>query len=234
MAIDHYEAARRRIGSIQTRLDETIQSLKRNTSLSDQGRRAEMARATVDAQRMTERVRDEIVGARKQEHARLSRHLFGIGEGEGGVVAARDARDRVKKIEDTVRSALKEEDGDKQTNVLTGARDAALKELKDAQLSGDRGMQRAITKLAVDKGWDSLVNAYVDGLPAEEVTATYLCLRQLAAIPSGTRTAAADNAVFRVRPPTELHGYDDAGLERLAASASTDTSQPTAPMWAHS
>jgi hypothetical protein len=198
MSLDHYSDARRRISSIQHNLDQNIESLRRNPSLSTQGRRAEMAKATLDAQQMVARVRNEIVGARKAEHDRLTKHLFGMSPDEGGVLAARDAADRAAKIEGP---------------------EAASAALKRAQLVSDKSMQRAVAHLAVAKGWDDVLGVYVDGLPAAESTPTALSLQKLSAIPAGPLTDAADGAVFRVRPPNELSSYREGDLEQIARDA---------------
>jgi hypothetical protein len=209
MSLDSYEDSRRRMNSIQARLNETIDSLRANTSLSPQGRRAEMARATVAATQMADKVKDEIVTARKQQRDQLEKHLFGLSPNEGGILAARDAADRAAKIE-----ALASD-----PETITKARDAASAALGQAQLSGDRSLQRAITHLAVTKGWTSVVNAYVDGLPATESTPTALSLQKLSAIPAGRNADLADAAVFRVRPPTELGICRPSDLEHLARDA---------------
>jgi hypothetical protein len=198
VSLDHYETARRRVGSIQARLNETIDSIRSNPSLSASGRRAEMARATADANKMAARVKTEIVGARDQRRNELTSYLFGRGPGESDVLAVRDAADRAAKIE--------------------GPNDASAA-LKQAQLAGDKSMQKAITHLAADRGWTDVVTQYIDGLPLTEAGAVAVSMRTLAELPHGPNADRADDIVFRVRSPRELSAYREGEIERLAADA---------------
>jgi hypothetical protein len=211
MSLDSYADSRRRISQIQSRLDETIESLRANTSLSDQGRRAEMAKATLDARKMVERVKTEVVTARTQRRNELTRYLFGLSPEEGGILTMRDARDRAAKL-----------DGP----------EAAGAALRQAQLAGDRSLVKAITHVAVDHGWQSVIDDYVAALGPEEVTPIALSLQSLAAIPSGRNTDTADAAVFRVRPPNELFGSRDEEIAWLARDAAPEAQQlmPTTTM----
>ncbi|OYN78897.1 hypothetical protein [Mycolicibacterium sphagni] len=195
-----YDEHHRRIASIQSRLDNTIESLRNNSSLSDRGRRAEMARATVNAKQMVDRLKTEVVTARNQERERLEMHLFGLASDQGGIAAARDAADRADKIEGP---------------------DVAAAALKRAQLMSDKSMQRAIAYRATTKGWNNVVDQYVDGLGAEGIP-TALSLQKLAEIPGGPGTNLADAAVFRVREPRELLGAD---IEHLASDAAPEQQQ---------
>jgi hypothetical protein len=209
MAIDHYEESRTRIRSIQTGLDRTVESLRANTSLSEQGRRIEMAKALVDARKKVDRVKTEAVTARKQRRDELTRFLFGHASGEGDILAMRDARDRAAKLESA---------------------DAAGSALRQAQLAGDRSLVKAITHAAVDNGWHGVVDDYVAGLGPEEVTPVALSLQSLAAIPHGRNTDTADAAVFRVTSPRELFSYREGDLEQLAKDAAPQPAQQLAPM----
>jgi hypothetical protein len=208
-ALDHYEEGRRRIARVQARLDEKIEGLRINTSLSPQGRRIEMAKATVEARKQADKLKSEVVTARQQHRNELTRYLFGLSPEEGGILTMRDAQDRAAKLETP---------------------EAAGAALRQAQLAGDRSLVKAIAHAAVDHGWQSVVDDYVGGLGPEEVTPVALSLQSLAAIPRGTNTTAADSAVFRVRVPTELFGAHDSELERLAQDAAPQQTQQLAPM----
>jgi hypothetical protein len=126
MSLDHYEESRRRISRIQARLDEQIESLRANTSLTDQGRRAEMAKAVVEAKQMADRVKTEAVTARTQRRNELTRYLFGLKPEEGGILTLRDAQDRAAKLETA---------------------EAAGAALRRAQLAGDHSLVKAITRI---------------------------------------------------------------------------------------
>jgi hypothetical protein len=52
--------------------------LRGNTSLSAQGRRAEMAKVTVDATKLADKVRNEMVTARKTQRDQLVRPMAAI------------------------------------------------------------------------------------------------------------------------------------------------------------
>jgi hypothetical protein len=209
MSVDSYEESRTKIRGIQSRLDRTVESLRSNTSLSEKGRRVEMAKATVEARKMVDRVKAEVVTARKQTRDQLVRHLFGLAPGEGDILAMRDAQDRAAKLE---------------------THEAASGALRQAQLAGDRSMAKAITHHAVTNGWTGVVDQYVDGLPVTESTPVALSLQKLAAVPAGRNTTAADSAVFHLRLPSELFGAHDSDLERLAQDAAPQPAQQLAPM----
>jgi hypothetical protein len=207
VSIDQYAEGRRRVSRIQARLDETIENLRANPSLSPQGRRAEMARATVDATKLADRLRNETVTARKTERDQLVRHLFGA-ESASAVMLVRDAQDRAAKIETP---------------------EAAATALRQAQLAGDRTLGRAIAHSATTHGWTPVLDAYVSGLDITEQTPVVLSLQKLASLPDGPNTAAADAAVFRVRPPVELGTYRTGDLELIAQEAAPEAPQQLAP-----
>ncbi len=173
MSLDHYEEGRRRIGRIPSHLDETVERLRTNTSLPPRAPR-EMAKATVDARKMADQVKTEVVTARQQRRNEVVRHLFGIAPGDGGILTMRDAADRANKIETPA---------------------AAGTALRQAQLAGDHSMAKAIARHAVTNSWTGIVSEYVDALPLAESTPTALALQELSAIPHGANTDLADSAV---------------------------------------
>lgn len=160
-----------------------------------------MAKATVDARKMADQVKTEVVTARQQRRNELVRHLFGIAPGDGGILTMRDAADRANKIETPA---------------------AAGTALRQAQLAGDHSMAKAIAHHAVTNSWTGIVSEYVDALPLAESTPTALALQELSAIPHGANTDLADSAVFSVRSPRELFAYRDGDLSQLAEDAAPE------------
>ena len=184
-SIDHYAEGRTRISRIQKRLDEQIEILRVNSSLSPQGRRAEMAKYTVQARQAADKVRNEHVAARKTKRDQLERHLFGA-ESSGDVALMRDAQDRAKAIETP---------------------ESAATALRQAQLSGDRTIgQGPSPATPPTHGWDGRrrqlrrrARHHRTGLRR-----SLLVAKVGRRLPDGPHTATADAAAFRVRPPREL------------------------------
>lgn len=181
MAIKGYDEARREVAAIQHRLNGEVKTIRDNPTFTDQGRRVEMAKVTLRAQRDADAQRDQFIRSRNARRSSLQRSLFGINDGASpaDVLVHRDSVTRA--------AALK-------------SADEAQKLLDLSQRSGDASLSRAIAATAVSKGWSSVVDAYADGSSAY----TQRQLNELAEIPSGSRTALVDQVAFAVRMPDEL------------------------------
>ena len=143
MALKNYEESRGKITRIQSRLNQTIEDIGNNRSYSDSGRRAEMAKATLDARKEADALRTELLAERESRRESLEKRLFGLlgTPTPTELMVMRDSRDHVASLEN--------------------AEDAQLK-LKLANQAGDTFLAKAIAQAAATKGWSDIVNTYAD------------------------------------------------------------------------
>lgn len=73
MAIEGYEEPRGKVARIQSRLNQTIEDIGNNRSYSDSGRRAEMAKATLDARKEADALRTELLAVRESRRESLEK-----------------------------------------------------------------------------------------------------------------------------------------------------------------
>jgi hypothetical protein len=194
MSISAWDKPRERRDSIQRRLNQTIDDIRSNKAYSPQGRRAEMAKVTLQANKETQALKAEFIAERESRRESLEKRLFGLlgTPTPTELMVMRDSRDRAATLE--------------------SAADAELK-LKLANQAGDTFLAKAIAQVAATKGWPEVVNSYAETAPLGTRTA----LEELAGIPAGSRTNIADAATFAIRPPQELGTTDDYVLEAIAS-----------------
>lgn len=185
---------REEMARIQGRLNDSVAATRSNRGLTDQGKRAEMARLVRQARTQRNQLKNEFITKREARRERLERVLFGNPDGATPeqIMLMRDSRDRAAKLD--------------------GPNDAAT-HLALAQQAGDDYMAKAIAAVAARHGWNDIINTYADRAPA----GTRACLDELAQLPSGRNTRAADTSRFKLDEPEELRSYrTDTDLERLA------------------
>lgn len=104
-------------------------------------------------------------------------------------ISARDAADRAARLDSA---------------------DAAKALLDRAILHTDEPLAKAVASRAHERGWNDVVGKYGQTFDRQ------VFIDRMDEIPSGPRTSAADNVIFRVRPPRELDGHrSDNDLQRL-------------------
>ena len=191
MALKDYEAARGKVAAIQSRLNRTIEAIRNNKAYSDSGRRAEMARATLQARKEAAALKGSFLLSEMRVGNPGTPPVWLTAPTPTELMVMRDSRDRAA--------------------ALQNAEDAQLK-LKLANQAGDTFMAKAIAQVAAAKGWSDVVESYAETAPL----GTRSALEQLADIPSGRMTAVADAASFAIRAPHEFHGHNNAVLEAVA------------------
>lgn len=196
MAIEGYEEPRGKVARIQSRLNQTIEDIRNNRSYSDSGRRAELAKATLQAKKEVAALKADFIAEREATRKSLQKRLFGIlGEPtHTELIVMRDSQERADAITDE---------------------DTAMRKLRRADLSGDSYMAKAVAERAAERGWNEVVNAYAETAPPS----TRAALDQLAAIPSGRRTGLADSAVFTIHAPKEIGAVANSELESIARTS---------------
>lgn len=186
---------RDKMARIQQRLTNQTEAIRASRLYTDNGKRIEMAKLVKQARRERDQLKQTFLTERQTRRETLQRRLFGI-TGDATpeqLMIMRDSRDRAAKLD--------------------GPEDAAT-HLALATTSGDTYLAQAIAMVAANRGWNDVINTYAQTAP----TGTRTALEELADIPSGTRTGVADQAVFRLREPDELHAYrNDTDLDTLAA-----------------
>ena len=78
MAIEGYEEPRGKVARIQSRLNQTIEDIRNNRSYSDSGRRAELAKATLQAKKEAAALKADFIAEREATRKSLQKRLFGI------------------------------------------------------------------------------------------------------------------------------------------------------------
>lgn len=193
------DAAKRTAAGIQQRLNESVAAIRANKSLTPEGKRRELALATLAARRNADRGRQEHAAEREKQLATARRIAFGsLAQMEGAdALSVRDAADRAAKI----------------TNP-----DAAKSALSNAILTDDRVFAKAVAAHAHSRGWSTVAAQYGDEYGVRSF------IDDLDDIPSGPKTELADQIVWRVAPPTELRGYSDPALQQIADAVVAPTS----------
>jgi hypothetical protein len=191
VALDDYDAVRQRIARVQDRLNADVNAIRDNRSYTNQGRRREIAKATLQAKNQVAKIRDEHVADRTARRNKFERLAFGIvGDVDPGtLIAVRDAQDRAEKI--------------------TTADEAATM-LHRATQTNDASLANAIGLRAYNRGWTDVATNWATAW--DKTT----WLEEFEAIPGGKNTNAADALIFRVPAPQELAGLTDTGLRDIA------------------
>ena len=197
----HYDDSRAKIARIQSRLNSQIDDIRHNTSYSESGRRAEMAKMTLVARKEVDKLKAAFLTEREARRESLEKLLFGLtAPVHTELLVWRDSQDRAK--------------------ALQSPEDAELS-LKLARQAGDTFMAKAIAQVAATKGWNTVVNTYAESAS----NSTRAALDELSNLPSGRMTRLADSAVFNVRAPRELEGSSDSVLEAIARGQKTAREQ---------
>lgn len=193
-----YTAAKGQVARIQESLNVKAADIRANRSLTDAGRRRELAAATLEARKQADAAKSQFAAERAQRRESLQRIAFGNPVNhltEGDRLSMRDAHDRASRLD---------------------SEDAAKAMLNRAVLDGDESLAKAIGARAYERGWDAVVSEY--GTRYDRLS----FINELDETPMGPLTSTADAVVFRLRPPAELHGYaSDSDLERLVSSEVT-------------
>lgn len=185
---------REEMARIQGRLNDSIAAIRSSRAHTEQGKRTEMAKLVRQARTQRDQLKNEFITNREARRERLERVLFGNPDGATPeqIMLMRDSRDRAAKLD--------------------GPQDAA-NHLALAQQAGDDYMAKAIAAVAARHGWNDIINTYVNRAPS----GTRDCLDELAELPSGRNTRAADTSRFKLDEPDELRSFrSDSDLERLA------------------
>jgi hypothetical protein len=190
MAISDYDGKKAAVASIQRQLDEQLDTIRRNRSYSDAGRKTEMAKAVVAARAHVDKMRSDFIAERETRRQNLGRIVFGNSGAEASeLIADRDAQDRAAQI--------------------PGPEDAKAM-LHRANQNGDDSLARAVAEAAFRRGWLEVSQDYAD--QAGKRTA----LDMLIDTNTGPRTKLADSVVFRLRNPEELASATESTLRELA------------------
>lgn len=193
-----YTAAKAQVARIQEFLNVKAADIRANRSLTDAGRRRELAAATLDARKQAHAAKAQFATERAQRRESLQRIAFGNPANhltEADRLSMRDAHDRASRIDSEA---------------------DATAMLKRAVLDGDESLAKAIGARAHERGWAAVVNEY--GLRYDRQS----FINELDETPTGPMTSTADAIVFRLRSPAELHGYaSDTDLQRLVSTEVT-------------
>lgn len=190
----NYDEARRQVSAIQRQLDETVANIRANRSLTDLGRRREIAAATLAAKDRAAQHRQAHAAARTEQRQMAERIAFGhAGDTPSASdhLAMRDAHSRADLVDSE-----------------TDARAMLDRAIRD----GDEPLAKAIGARAYQRGWNAVVGKYGATYSRESF------INELDSIPAGPKTELADQLAFRVKAPAELQGYRDADLKRLAST----------------
>jgi hypothetical protein len=196
MKID-YTDARQQVARIQQRLNETVESIRANRSLTAAGRKREIAAATLEARRKADQLRNEHAAERQEYRYTRQRIAFGKYTGATGsdVIADRDARDRAAQLK---------------------APGDAKAMLAKAILHNDESLAKAVAAHAYDRGWRGVVERYGEAFDRQ------VFIDQLDDTPVGPRTDTADRIIFHIRNPQELGTASELELQTTADQTVAD------------
>ncbi len=157
-----------------------VSNIRKDTKLTEAGKRVEVARAYYTAKHSLDQIRNELQQNVAAEELRLSRQLFGPPDpSPAGIASHRDARTRA-------------------TNLIS--RERALKAWEAAQIDGDQSMQRAIAHTAHQRNWTDVVQAHTSATAGAADT-----LRELKDLPTGgTAQKIAEDNLLGVKTPKEV------------------------------
>ncbi|MBJ7340634.1 hypothetical protein [Mycolicibacterium sp.] len=191
MAISDYDSKRAVVASIQQQLEQQCDTIRRNRSLSDAGRKSELAKAVLAARTRVDKLRSDFVADREQRGHKLHKIVFGdlTDFGASEVIAHRDAQDRAAQLDTP---------------------DDAKAMLRRAGQTGDHSLACAVAEAAYRRGWVEVSQDYAD--QAGKRGALDLLIDST----TGRLTNLADSAVFRVRNPEELSAATEPVLRELA------------------
>lgn len=180
----------------------SIEAIRANRNLSPEGKRSEIARIHLQSKKA-------ITGLEKQEAARrqsrigeIRKQVFGLSGHQSAqdVISYRDAQDRVATL------GIKDE--------------AKALELYDrAELSGDSILAAALVNRAMEAGWVTLANTYIDANPYKGAMVEELW--DLKQAEPGAQANVQDQIInslaFHLDKPTELgNAHMDSQIEAIA------------------
>lgn len=192
MPTTDYSSSKRLVADIQKRLDQAVSEIRANRSLTEAGRKREIAKSVLEARKQAASAKSSFAAQRDSQRDGMRRIAFGsttFDPSPADQISVRDAADRAAKLD-------KEDD--------------AKSVLAQAILHNDEQLAKAVAARAYDRGWGDVVGKYGQTFDKQ------VFIDRLDEIPSGPRTDTADGLIFRVRPPQELNGYvSDHDLQTL-------------------
>ncbi|BBX69711.1 hypothetical protein [Mycolicibacterium psychrotolerans] len=191
MQISDFDGKRAAVASVQRQLDEQLDAIRRNRSLSDAGRKAELAKVVLAARARVDKMRSDFAAERKARSHNLHKIVFGdlTDVQASAVIAHRDAQDRAAQLETA---------------------DDARAMLQRANQRGDESLAGAVAETAFRRGWIEVARDY-----AREAGKSG-ALDLLIDTAAGRLTNLAESAVFRVQNPGELSGATEPVLQKAA------------------
>lgn len=180
-----------RIDGIRTRYQDEMKAIRNDPTLSEDGRRALIARSYVDATERMNRLRGELDTAVNAERNRLEKRAFGPGTVDPlERMQHRDAMERANRL---------------------GNQEEAIALLNQARISGDDALGRAVMYKANAKHWTDAINTWEAAAPG-----TVDLLSQMGDLPNDH---LSNVAAFALGSPSEFTNYDAAGIKRFAEMA---------------
>lgn len=181
--------------TIRRALPKKFEAIRADRSLSDQGKRQQMALAMLEARTKLDQLRVAETTRRAERRAQLEAQLFGVGTDPLSRSDYRDALDRAER-----------------EDKLTGA----LRLQQRAQRLQDSTLAKAVAAVAVERaGWDVILDRYV----AAAGPGAQSALDELRSIDAGTADATQQlgrSAVYTPPMPPELRGVAASDLARIA------------------
>lgn len=176
-----------------------INTIRKDPTLTDYGRRIEIARIYRDTRHTLDRNRAELHTGIANETRELTRMAFSSPDTTpAGIIAHRDARERATKL-------------------TTKAEAQAAIDI--AHLDGDLSLARAIAHHAYNHHWNEVVDAHTQAHPGTADT-----LDALHNLPTSEAARTAEGNIFGIPAPKELGSLDPTAdalphAERIIADA---------------
>ena len=189
------ESQRKAIDTIATYQGQ-VSAIRADTSLSQEGRRVSLARVYISYRDAVAQIQAGEQAANATRSDTLERDLFGLNglTDASTAISYRDAQDRAASIEDS--------------------RDA-LRLLKQADLSGDVHLAKAVALRALQEGWVDAISTYAASHPDVEGK-----LQELLSLhPTGDQGIAQGFGAamsYYVEVPTELAALSESSIAGLA------------------
>lgn len=174
--------------------------IRADKTLSDDGRRAHLARAYLAAKRDMQQVLDKDSAARDKRHREAEEALFGFHDVVPWTVAHNDPAVAISRRDATDRAgALK-------------TPTEALSLLARANASGDRILGKAVAAHAYEQGWTAVIDAYAQREPAfaDKVA-------QLDQARGGGAGLFAESMAYSLPRPSELGHADEHAVAQMVA-----------------
>lgn len=187
-----------RIDGIRNLYKDELSEIRKDPTLSEDGRRARIARSYVDATERMNRLRGELDTAVNAERNRLEKRAFGPGTVDPlERLQHRDAMERANRL---------------------GNQEEAIALLNQARISGDDALGRAVMYKANAKHWSEAINTWEAASPG-----TVDLLNQMHDLPDQHLNNVA---AFALGSPSEFASYDSHGIKRFAEMAGPNKQVP--------